>query len=374
MTARAASAAVGAARDRAGRRARRRVRQTPLYHRWQYALVLAIALVAIVAYANGARRGDDGVAGRRLSLAHGRRRDRRPSPVWRRDCSAPIRRTSIGTPGTVTPIPALGAAAFFGAGRRRHDRRRVARASSCAGAARARSRSARPRAACWASRSCTSRRAPPRTSTCTTSTARTSPSRNRPTRRSSRRCCCFRDRQRIGALDVPFDTFAAPARHRVRARAVLHHRAIWRRFDHGGARFDASRPALILTVADDRGRPIGITLAPSGRDVAFAGLRMRATIGTYPALAIASAPPTLGAGRSAIALFVAGLGSGAALARQAARERLSAGRTSPCSRGRSACRPRRPAGSRACRRRRSCAARSAARATAGPRRSAAASR
>ena len=43
--------------------------RTPLYHSWQYALALAIGLVVTLAYANGARRGADGVAGKRLLLA-----------------------------------------------------------------------------------------------------------------------------------------------------------------------------------------------------------------------------------------------------------------------------------------------------------------
>ncbi|MBV9439772.1 MAG: hypothetical protein JOZ24_07255, partial [Candidatus Eremiobacteraeota bacterium] len=42
---------------------------TPLYHTWQYALALTIALLVMLGYANGARRGDDGVAGKRLLLA-----------------------------------------------------------------------------------------------------------------------------------------------------------------------------------------------------------------------------------------------------------------------------------------------------------------
>nr|MDQ6941207.1 hypothetical protein [Candidatus Eremiobacteraeota bacterium] len=35
--------------------------QTPLYHTWQYAFALAIGLTVTLAYANGARRGADGI-------------------------------------------------------------------------------------------------------------------------------------------------------------------------------------------------------------------------------------------------------------------------------------------------------------------------
>jgi hypothetical protein len=59
-----------------------------------------------------------------------------------------------------------------------------------------------------------------------------------------------------------------------------------------------------LSASDDQGRSL-ITLASSGKDVLFAGLRIRATIGTYPALEIAAAPPSW-ALIAGIALFVAG--------------------------------------------------------------------
>ncbi len=79
-------------------------------------------------------------------------------------------------------------------------------------------------------------------------------------------------------------------------------------FQHGGGAVPANRAALVVTVADDAGRPLGITLvAFRHAPASVAGIRLRATLGTYPALAIAAAPPAwaLGAG---IALFVLGCG------------------------------------------------------------------
>jgi len=278
------------------------VPQTPLYHRWQYALVLAICLVAIAAYANRARTGTDGIAGRRLVVAM-----IGAAIVAVAGLAAgllgPDTAQVIGTPGTVTPIPALGAAAFFGpagadaiaAGNagvilRRRNANEVALTATSRNILGESVVYLEPRTAAYVD--VTDDRGGHLTVTQPTNTSFLSP------------VLLFRDRQRIGTFDVPFDTFATPARHRV-VRALAFSAQDLAQFDHSGARFDTSRPGLILSVSNDQNRPIGITLAPSSREIAFAGLRIRATIGTYPALAIASAPPSwaLAAG---IALFVAG--------------------------------------------------------------------
>ncbi|HEX3468167.1 MAG TPA: hypothetical protein VHT05_08835 [Candidatus Elarobacter sp.] len=277
---------------------------TPLYHTWQYALALTIALVAIGAYASGARRGTDGVAGRRLILALGG-----AAIVTVAGLAAgllgPDTAQLIGTPGTVTPIPALGAAAFFGA----------ADAATIAGGGAGvvlRRRNApdvvvAPGAHCVFGESLLyltprpaayvdvyDERGAHLTVTQPANASFLSP------------VLLFPQHQRIGELDVPFDTFAAPARRRT-LRALYFTQRDLAAFDHRGAVLDASRPGLILTAADDRDKQLGITLAPSQRDVEIAGLRVRATVGTYPALSIASAPPTW-ALVVGIALFLAGCG------------------------------------------------------------------
>ena len=278
------------------------VPQTPLYHRWQYALVLTICLVVIVAYANRARTGGDGVAGRRLVVAM-----IGAAIVDVAGLAAgllgPDTAQVIGTPGTVTPIPALGAAAFFGpadagaiaAGSasvilRRRDANEMTLAATSRHLLGESLVYLEPRIAAYVD--VADERGSHLTVTQPTNTSFLSP------------VLLFRDRQRIGTFDVPFDTFATPARHRV-VRALAFSAHDLAQFDHSGTRFDTSRPGLILSLSDDQNRPIGITLAPSGREITFAGLRIRATIGTYPALAIASAPPSwmLAVG---IALFVAG--------------------------------------------------------------------
>ena len=67
----------------------------------------------------------------------------------------------------------------------------------------------------------------------------------------------------------------------------------------------AGKPAILFAADDANGKPLGIVIAPSGRDVTLAGMHLRATLGAYPMLSIASAPlvPVLLTG---LALFVAG--------------------------------------------------------------------
>jgi hypothetical protein len=275
--------------------------QTPLYHSWQYALALAIGLVVTFAYANGARRGRDGTAGRRLLLAMAGAAVAGVAGLAS-GLLGPDTVSVAGTPGTVVPIPALGAAALYGAA----DAATIARGSAgvilrrktageialAPAAHRVVGESLvylQPQPAAYVE--AYDERGAHLTVTQPTNTSFLSP------------VLLFRQRQRIGALDVPFDTFATPALHRV-VRALYFTPRDLAQFNRANA--GSKEPALVLTVADDTGKPLGIKLAAAGQDVAIAGVRVRATLGTYPALAVASAPPTwalvLG-----VALFVLGL-------------------------------------------------------------------
>jgi len=82
------------------------------YHGWQYITILAIAIVVDLAYAWRARRGEDGRAGRRLALAMAGAAIVGLAGAISGLCG-PDTVTVVGTPGTVTPVPDLGAAAFF---------------------------------------------------------------------------------------------------------------------------------------------------------------------------------------------------------------------------------------------------------------------
>ncbi len=275
--------------------------QTPLYHTWQYALALAIGLVVVIAYANGARRGADGAAGKRLLLAMAGALIAGVAGLAS-GLLGPDTARVVGTPGTVVPVPALGAAAFFGAA----DAATIARAS--AGVI-LRRRNASEIALAPATRRLTGEslvylephpaafvEAFDEQGAHLTVTQPTNPSFLSPV-------LLFRQRQRIGALNVPFDTFAAPARHRV-VRALYFTPGDLAQFNRANP--DTKAPALVLTVADETGKPLGITLAASGKDVSVAGIRVRATIGAYPALAVAAAPPAWALVLGAV-FFVLGL-------------------------------------------------------------------
>jgi hypothetical protein len=260
--------------------------QTPLYHTWQYALAVAIGLVVVFAYANGARRGGDGAAGKRALLAMVGAAVAGVAGLAS-GLLGPDTATVVGTPGTVVPIPALGAAAFFGAADadalargsagvvlRRRNAGEIALGPSQRRALGESLVYLEPRPAAYVD--AYDARGAHLTVTQPTNASFLSP------------VLLFRQRQRIGALDVPLDTFATPAQHRV-MRALYFTPRDLAQFSHANA--GGSEPALVLSAADDAGRPLGIALASTGRDVVVAGIRVRATIGTYPALAVAAAPP-----------------------------------------------------------------------------------
>lgn len=274
-----------------------------LYHTWQYAAALALALAVLIAYANGVRRGEDGALGRRLLVAIAGAAIVDVAGLAS-GLLGPDTADVVGTPGTVTPVPVLGAAVFFGAA----DPAALARES---GVVTLRRRGAPeivlegggrrfagesllyldPRPAAFVE--AFDDRGAHLTVTQPTNASFLSP------------VLLFRQQQRVGRFDLPFDTFATPARQRV-LRALYFTPQQLQEFAHAGLT-DTTRPGLVLTASDDVGRPLGITLASSGQTVSVGGLRVRVTLGTYPALAIASAPPAwalvLG-----IVLFLTGLG------------------------------------------------------------------
>ena len=277
--------------------------QSALYHTWQYALSLAIALAVIVAYAYGARRGADGVAGRRLLLAMAGAAIVDVAGIAS-GLLGPDTASIAGTPGTVVPIPSLGAAAFFAQADaaaiargdavitlRRRNAGEIALAPSSRRVAGESVLYLEPHSAAYLD--VTDDRGAHLTITQPNNASFLSP------------VLLFHDRQRIGEVEVPFDTFAAPARHRI-VRALYFTPRDLAQFGHADANIDRTRPALVLTVADDAGKPLGITLARSGSEAALGGIRVRATLGSYPTLAVASAPQTW-ALIVGVALFFAGI-------------------------------------------------------------------
>jgi hypothetical protein len=99
----------------------------------------------------------------------------------------------------------------------------------------------------------------------------------------------MRQHQTIAGLDLPFDSFNVPAARRVvkallftapQAAMVLH-----RNEGIAGA-------AVLFAVDDENDRPLpnAIALSDAGRTVQTGGLRLRATVGPYPAVEVVSAP------------------------------------------------------------------------------------
>lgn len=94
--------------------------------------------------------------------------------------------------------------------------------------------------------------------------------------------------QTIAGFDVPFDSFAVPAAHRL-VRAVLftpQQAAIMRGLEGG------SGAAVLFAVDDENDRPLphGVDAARSGTTIGIDGLLLRALVFDFPAVVVASVP------------------------------------------------------------------------------------
>lgn len=94
--------------------------------------------------------------------------------------------------------------------------------------------------------------------------------------------------QTISGLRVPFDSFNVPAAQRV-VKALLFSPAEAAVMLHGVA---ADRGAVLFAVDDESDRPLphGIVLGPDGQTVQGGGLKLRATLQSYPAVAVVWTP------------------------------------------------------------------------------------
>ena len=116
----------------------------------------------------------------------------------------------------------------------------------------------------------------------------------------------FAQRVTIAGRSLAADGFATPAQR----RSI---KAFYFPKDAAAAGAAASRgvtgPAVLFAVDDESGNviPGAIGLAPSGKDVRLGGLLLRATLGTYPALVISAVPYPLAVGIGFV-LLLAGLG------------------------------------------------------------------
>lgn len=269
------------------------------YHGWQYIVVLALAIAVMAGYAWHARGGADGVAGRRLALALVGAIAVALAGLAS-GLIGPDTVTVIGTPGTVTPLPDLGAAAFFNG----VDPAQLARGDATVtlrrrdgSAVEVGSRpvpfglwvvfaQARP-AAYVEARDANGNRL---TITQPANASFLSP------------VMLFRQTQQIHDRTFPLDTFAVPAAHRV-VRILYFSPADLAAFGRSAPAGAAGEPAAVLSIADDSGAPAGIAMAQSGREIAAAGVRLTITLGAYPVLQVASAPQ-FGVTAGGLLLFV----------------------------------------------------------------------
>ncbi|GAC1309023.1 MAG: hypothetical protein NVSMB21_15070 [Vulcanimicrobiaceae bacterium] len=259
------------------------------FHTWQYAAALALGAIAIGAYINGARKGEDGPFGARLIVALTGVLIIAAAGVAS-GLLGPDTELVVRAPGTVAPLPGVGAAAFFPnaapASIARGDarialRRRGADALEVGPGARrfvgAAALELEPQIAAYVE--VRDMRGAHLTLTQPTNPAFLSP------------VILFTQQIVLAGKRLPADTFATPALHR-QIKAFYFARGTGPASAHGAP---AAGPSVLFAVDDDNGRlePGGIGFAPSGTTVALGGLELRATVGTYPALVVSAVPNPL---------------------------------------------------------------------------------
>ena len=99
----------------------------------------------------------------------------------------------------------------------------------------------------------------------------------------------FRQEQQIHDRTFPLDTFAVPAAHRI-VHILYFSPADVVAFRHDPAAPAPTGPGAILSASDDAGAQHGLTMTMSGTEAAIGGLHVTVTLGTYPVLQVASAP------------------------------------------------------------------------------------
>jgi len=256
------------------------------YHGWQYTTIVAIAIVVMTAYAWRAWRGKEGPRGKRTAVALAGAIAVAGAGLLS-GLIGPDSITVVGSPGTVTPVPDLGAAAFFAPA----DPQTIPRGDALVLLRRRDAATiavgtrpvplglwvafTQPRPAAYVIvRDDRGDRL--------TITQPNNPSFLSPV-------ILFRQSQQIRDRAFPLDTFAVPAAQRV-VHVLYFSPADLAAFPHDPAAPLPTEPGAILSVTDDAGAQKGITMALSGHDVAIAGLRVTVTLGTYPVLQAAAAP------------------------------------------------------------------------------------
>ncbi len=275
------------------------------YHTWQYSAALAIAAVAVAGYALGARRGEDGELGMRLTFAMTGALVIIAAGIAS-GLLGPDTETVQRAPGTVAPLPDVGAAAFFpvagpasiaagdaSVALRRRNAPELVIAPGGRQFVGATVVEAVPKPAAYVE-------ARDPAGAHLTITQPTNPSFLSPV-------LLFPQEVPLVNAVLPADAFATPALHRQIKAFYFSKAASVAARTHGFA----GREALLFAVDDDAGKliPGGIGFAANGQGVDLGGVRLRPTLGTYPALVISAVPypPALWLGA---VLFLGGLAYG----------------------------------------------------------------
>jgi len=274
------------------------------FHTWQYAAALLLGAIAIGAYINGVRRGEDGPVGARLALGLTGALVIIAAGIAS-GLLGPDTEVVSRAPGSVAPLPDAGVAAFFpvagpeaiGRGDVRVVlRRRNAGALEIGPGERryvgATALELVPHVAAYVEvHDARGRRS---TITQPANAAFLSP------------VLLFGQQIPLAGKMLPADTFATPALHR-NVKAFYFARGAGPAAAAHGA---PTTPSVLFAVDDENGRlqPGGIGFAPAGIPVELGGLRLRATTGTYPALTVSAVPAPLALWLGGL-LILGGLGS-----------------------------------------------------------------
>ena len=274
-----------------------------LYHTWQYALALAVLGYLVISYAAPALRGADGTIGKWLGVAMLGVviviADGMASGLLGPDTERIVR-----APGTVAPLPDIGAAAFFsGASPRTIEegtatialRRRNAPDIAIA-----------PGSRKFLGASVVQLESRPAAFVDATDDRGNHLTITQQTGAFLSPVLLFRQAQSIAGRMHPVDGFQLPGANRS-VKAVYFSAG-----DVGALHVPSDalgRPALLYDVFDSASnRSLGIAIAPSGSAITIGGIVLHTAVGSYPRLIVASAPEpdALGFG---LLLFVLGLAS-----------------------------------------------------------------
>jgi hypothetical protein len=275
------------------------------YHAWQYTAILAVALVVMVTHAWRAWRGREGAHGKRIALALVGAIAVGVAGLLS-GLIGPDNVTVFGTPGTVTPVPDLGAAAFFA----QADPATLPHGDATVTLRRLNAPAIEigPRptpVGLWVAftqlRPAAYIEVRNQRGERLTITQPNNPSFLSPV-------ILFRQTQQIHDRTFPLDTFAVPALGRI-VHVLYFSPADLAALPHDPSAPLPTEPGAILSVTDEAGAQQGITLAPSGRETTIAGMRVTLTLGTYPVLEAAAAPQPFVVAGGSVLFLIAGIWS-----------------------------------------------------------------